>query len=207
MQQPTQTKKKPKPIVAIIAVLVPLLVLVVAATVSQRSANEGSASATTLVQDGDPEASGDSGKNSDEGDKTSTTAKDEGKDQEADASDEAQDEVPSAPADAGPEGERTSVTYPQPTVPAGGCSRPSGPVVITLGEGPDPACLELAADQPITVRNRTGKEISFIAISVNEVVSAGSELSIGTAGSAFGEGQSTFWSPGNPQLSGIVVVG
>lgn len=213
--EPTSAKPRPKPLVAVILVAVPLVAILVAAVVTTTRSNEGASTATTISQSGDPAAAGSSGKKGG-GDSSTTAPKgdDKGKDQgksSTTTSDpkaaEREPDIPTNPGDAGPEGERTSVTYPQPTVPESGCSRPSGTAVITLGSAPKPACLRLGSDQEVIVRNRTGKEISFVAISVNEVISAGSEMRIGTAGSAFGEGRSTFWSPGNPQLSGLVIVG
>lgn len=211
--EPSPTKKRPKPIIAVLAVAVPLLAIGIAAVATSNRSDDGAATATTISQSGDPDAPAGAGASKGKGD-SSTTAPKEGADDDertttttAAKAAERDPEIPSAPGDAGPEGERTSVTYPQPTVPSGGCSRPSGTAVITLGSKPSPACLELGADQEVLVRNRTGKEISFVAISINEVVAPGSEVRIGTAGSAFGEGRSTFWSPGNPKLSGIVVVG
>lgn len=213
---PQPTKPKPKPYIAIAVVAIPLVAILIAAVVTTRSSSDQSATATTLSQDGDPGAAGGAKGGGSASGTTATTTK--GGDDEstttkattttkpkANGVDNA--EVPSNAADAGPEGDRATVTYPQPTVPASGCSTPSGKAVITLGSGPQPACLKLKADQPVVVRNRTGKEISFIAISVNEVIPAGSEAPLGTAGSAFGDGRSTFWSPGNPKLSGIVIVG
>ena len=207
--EPSTTKKKPKPIIAILAVVIPLLAIGIAAAVTTSGTSDGSATATTLVQDGDAEANAPGGGSKAEGGATKGT--DGGSPAPADSSTttkptEAEPETPTSPRDTGTEGERTTVTYPQPTVPASGCSARSGTAVITLGSTPQPACLKLAGDQPVVVRNRTGKEISFVAISVNEVLAAGGEMQLGTANDAFGAGQSTFWSPGNPQLSGIVVV-
>lgn len=209
------TKKRPKPAIAIVAVAVPLLAMLVAALVTTASSDEGASTQTTISQSGDPAAAGKSGGSKagkDDTDTTATTAgsKDEGKGKATTTTaptTERVPDIPSSPTASGPEGERASVTYPQPTVPASGCARPTGTAVITLGATPFPACLELGPDQPVIVRNRTGKEVSFVAISVNEVIAAGSEMRIGTAQSAFGDGQSTFWSPGNPKLSGIVRVG
>lgn len=206
---PEDKKKKPKLAVVIAAVVVPLLAIVAAAVVTTANSSDDSATATTVSQDGDPDAppgsSTGGGKASGSGSDgakvtTSTTSKKAG-------SSTSYDDVPSTPANTGAEGDRTQVTYPQPTVPAAGCTKRSGTVIITLDSRPSPACLKLGADQPVVVRNRTGKEISFVAISVNEVIAAGTEIRIGTAGKAFGDGRSTFWSPGNPQLSGIVLVG
>ncbi len=119
--------------------------------------------------------------------------------------DPAAEEIPSAPGVAGPEGDRPVTTYPQPTVPDGGCPRPSGAVRIALGERPDPGCVSVAAGQTIEFANRTGREISLVAESINEVVAPGTSFTV-TAGAAFPEGRSTFWSPGLPALSGIVEV-
>ena len=139
-------------------------------------------------------------------DATTTTTRKQGEPDTGD-DDPADDGEPTPPGSAGGEGGRTVTTYPQPTVPAPGCDRPSGTAVITLDDIPSPACLELGADQPVVFRNRTGKDISVVAIGVNEVVAAGADARVGAARDAFGEGRSTFWSPGNPQLSGIVEVG
>jgi len=211
---PSPTKKRPKPALAIVAVAVPLLAIIVAAVVTTTQSDEGATTETTISQAGDPAAAGRAGSGSRKSGATTTTtakgkAKDEGKGTSTTttAEPEAAAETAIPSSNPGPEGERASVTYPQPTVPPAGCSRPTGTAVITLGTTPFPACLELGPDQPVVVRNRTGKEVSFVAISVNEVIAAGSEMRIGTAQSAFGDGQSTFWSPGNPQLSGIVRVG
>jgi hypothetical protein len=212
--EPAPTSPRPKPLVAIVLVAVPLLAIIVGAVVTTTRSNEGAATATTISQAGDPAAAGRSSTTTASGSKATTTtttkagkAKEKGTTTSTAPKAAAEPETPSKAADAGPEGERASVTYPQPTVPASGCSRPSGTAVITLGSKPSPACLQLGADQAVVIRNRTGKEISFVAISVNEVIAAGSEMRIGTASSAFGDGRSTFWSPGNPQLSGIVIVG
>lgn len=200
-------KKKP-PTVAIVAIVVPLLVIVVAAVVTSTSTAKQQASATTIAQDGDLDAQAreagtqaGSKRSSGPGSESKTDARTSNLTKPG-----TYDEIATKPADAGAEGDRTTVTYPQPSVPAGGCSAVSGTAVITLGKGPSPACLRLAADQRVVVRNRTGKEISFVAIGLNEIIAAGSEARVGAAGSAFGDGQSTFWSPGNPQLSGIVQV-
>jgi len=209
----SSARKRPKPAVAIAAVAVPLLAIIIAAAVTTSRSDESSATATTISQSGDPAAAGKKdGSASSDGGTTETTAKDgsdggKGKTTTTTEAPADDPEIPSTPIDAGPEGERTAVTYPQPTVPASGCSRPKGTAVITLTSAPSPACLELDPDQPVIVRNRTGREITFVAISVNEVIAAGSEMRVGTARSAFGDGQSTFWSPGNPKLSGIVRVG
>ncbi len=210
---PSTTKKRPKPIIAILAVVVPLAAIALAAAVSSTRSDDGAATATTVAQAGDPAAAanGRSGSAKDGAGATTSAPAGDGAGKVTTTTSkkaaERDPEVPSSPGAAGSEGERASVTYPQPTVPPGGCSRPSGTAVITLGSKPSPSCLRLGADQPVVVRNRTGKEISIVAISINEVVAAGSEANLGTAGSAFGTGQSTFWSPGNPQLSGIVIVG
>ena len=204
------TKKKPKLAVAIVAVVVPLLAIAVAAVLTTTSNGNGSATATTLSQDGDPDATAPASGIGSGGGKAgvdgSTSATSTTKPNKANRPDTA-DDVPSRPQDAGPEGERASVTYPQPTIPEGGCSRPSGTVTITLGSKPSPSCIKVDGDQVVVFRNRTGKEISLVAIGVNEVVAAGSEVRVGRATTAFGDGRSTFWSPGNPQLSGIVIVG
>lgn len=214
---PSPTKKRPKPTIAVAAVVVPLLAIAIAAALTTARSDDAASTETTISQSGDPAASGSgnpkgtgaaggAGEAAGEaGDPTTTAAK--GTTTTKAPSVEREPDIPSSPGEAGPEGERTTVTYPQPTVPASGCSRPSGTAVITLRERPSPGCLELGPDQSVIVRNRTGKEISFVSISVNEVIAAGSEMRIGTAGSAFGDGQSTFWSPGNPKLSGIVRVG
>ncbi len=215
---PSPTKKRPKPTIAVAAVVVPLLAIAIAAVLTTARSDDAASTETTISQSGDPAASRSTGGGGGEdagaeadgsaggaGDASTTTSKGTTTTEAPPA--EREPDVPSSPGAAGPEGERAAVTYPQPTVPASGCSRPSGTAVITLGERPSPACLELGSDQSVIVRNRTGKEISFVAISVNEVIAPGSEMRIGTAGSAFGDGQSTFWSPGNPKLSGIVRVG
>ena len=213
---PSTTKKRPKPIIAILAVAVPLVAIAIAAVATSSSSDDGAATATTISQSGDPAAAGGGTGSSGKGSGTTTSAggtkgsdSGTGKTTTTKADPKAADEpdIPTDPVDAGPEGERTSVTYPQPTVPASGCSQPSGTAVITLGSKPSPSCLKLGMDQAVVVKNRTGKEISFVAISVNEVIAPGSEMRIGTASSAFGDGRSTFWSPGNPKLSGIVIVG
>lgn len=206
--------KRP-PLVIVLAVAIPLLAIAVAAIVRTTTADDDASTATTLVQDGAPgadpgddgaDAGGPAGEDaaatpSKDGAPTTTTTRSGG--EADDAEGEGQ---PTPPAAAGAEGERPTVTYPPPTVPASGCSRPSGTAVITLGSSPSPACLELAADQAVVFRNRTGKDISVVAIGLNEVVAAGTEARVGAARDAFGDGRSTFWSPGNPQLSGIVEV-
>ncbi|HWJ60622.1 MAG TPA: hypothetical protein VNS19_01535 [Acidimicrobiales bacterium] len=213
---PDPTKKRPKPVVAIVAVAVPLLALLIAAVATTSSSDDAATTETTISQAGDPAAAaaGKGGEGGEDGQgpaATEVTVDGKGKGTTTTAASKGGDggdpDIPSLPANAGPEGERASVTYPRPTVPPSGCARPTGTAVITLGSTPFPACLELGPDQPVVVRNRAGKEVTFVAISVNEVIAAGSEMRVGTALAAFGEGESTFWSPGNPGLSGIVRVG
>lgn len=210
----TTPRKKRPPVVALLAVLLPLVGLSVAAIVSGSSSDDGASTATTLVQDGDAEATTTAGAApATDGAPTTTASNEDGPAAETDGGstegDDAApaDEVASRPQDAGGEGDRPTVTYPQPTVPSGGCATSSGTAVITLRSTPSPACLRLSPDQPVVVRNQTGKDISVVAIGLNENVAAGSEVRVGRAADAFGDGQSTFWSPGNPQLSGIVQVG
>lgn len=210
---PSTPKQRP-PLVIVLAVLVPLVAIGVAAVIRTGSSDGRAGGATTLVQDGapgaDPATSGsdpetttvEGGAGGSAGATTTTRGG-------TDAGDGDEGE-PSPPGVAGGEDggdARTTVTYPQPTIPPAGCARPSGTAVITLDEVPDPPCLELGADQPVVFRNRTGKDISVVAIGLNEVVAAGSDARVGAARDAFGDGRSTFWSPGNPQLSGIVEVG
>lgn len=124
-------------------------------------------------------------------------------DQPPPGQEEAPLEVPSRPVDAGPEGDRTVATYPQPTVPPGGCTAAE---VVDLGEAPSPGCVRVAGDRPLVFRNRTGGEISLVAEGLNEIVAPGGEYKVGRAADAFPSGRSTFWSPGNPALSGFVEV-
>lgn len=214
----TTTPRKRPPLVIVLAVLVPVLALAVAAAVASSSGSDDEASSTTLVQDGDPAATatseatsseaGDGEGSGSKADATTTTERaDEGGSDEADDEGASGGDAPGGDPRAGGETERPTVTYPQPTVPEAGCSRPKGTAVITLAEVPDPPCLELSADQAVVFRNRTGREISVVAIGLNEVVPPGSEAKVGAAMDVFGDGRSTFWSPGNPQLSGIVEVG
>jgi hypothetical protein len=206
--------------VIVLAVLVPVAALAIAAAVATSSSSDDEATATTLVQDGDPAADAAAqGEDQPAGDDDGTAAPSDAEDEPTTtaAADEERsgDDVDATPAGdapggnpgAGGEAERPTVTYPQPTVPSGGCDRPSGTAVITLDDVPSPACLELAPDQPVVIRNRTGREISVVAIGLNEVVAAGADARVGAARDAFGDGRSTFWSPGNPALSGIVEVG
>jgi len=211
----TETAKKKPPVIAILALVIPLAGLAIAGVMSSASDDHNSAPPTTLVQDGDAERAGTKASDAKDGSTTeapSTTPP--GRPNESggassggggESTDEA--EVPSRPQDAGPEGDRPTVTYPQPTMPAGGCKSASGTAVITLDAAPSPRCVRLSPDQPVVVRNRTGKEISVVAIGLNEVVASGKDMRVGRAIDAFGDGQSTFWSPGNPKLSGIVQVG
>lgn len=204
---PTRPRRR-SPVLALAVVAIPLALIAAAALFASSSGEEEGATATTDSVIGRPDqpvgggtaapaptdhggGSGTDGSPGGEGGSTSP-----GDDQE----------VPSSPGEAGPEGERTTVTYPQPTVPEGGCTRVGGTAVIVLRDAPSPACLRLRADQPVVVENRTGRNLSLVAIGVNETIAAGSEARLGSAGDAFGEGESTFWSPGNPKLSGIVQV-
>jgi hypothetical protein len=210
-----QTRRKRPPLIVVLAVVVPALALAVAVAVRSASSDEQSSTATTLVQDGDPAAAEPAGDDEeadapaaseDPATTTTTSRKGEGSGDAGDPAETDQGE-PSPPGTAGSEGDRPTTSYPQPTVPPGGCDRPSGTAVITLGNGPSPACLALGGDQPVVFRNRTGKEISIVAVGLNEVVAAGAEARVGVARDAFGDGRSTFWSPGNPSLSGVVEVG
>ncbi len=119
---------------------------------------------------------------------------------------EAEPEIPSAPGAAGTEGDRPVVTYPRPEVPDGGCEGAEGTAVVDLTDKPSPVCIQVGADQALVFRNGTGEEISVVAEGLNEVVPAGGELTVGRVADAFPEGRSTFWSPGNPELSGYVEV-
>lgn len=115
-------------------------------------------------------------------------------------------EVPTPGRIAGTESDRPEVTYPQPTVPDGGCDSVDGTAVIELGDGPSPACVKVGEDQTLVFRNRTGHEISLVAEGINEVMGADGEYTVSRAADAFPTGRSTFWSPGNPSLSGLVEV-
>ena len=206
---PAATRRSPA--IAIVAVVMPLIAIGIAAVVTTSTSDDRGATATTLSQAGDParEREGTRADGADRsGDPTTTAAAGDRSTSTTSTTTAAREEpeTPSRPADAGTEAERTSATYPQPTVPPGGCSRPGGTATITLTSSPSPSCLRLGADQPVVVRNRTGREITFVAVSVNEVLAPGTETRIGSASSAFGGGRSTFWSPGNPALSGIVIV-
>lgn len=215
----TTTPRKRPPLVIVLAVLVPVLALAVAAAVTSSSGSDDEASSTTLVQDGDPAATatseatsseaGDGEGSGSKADATTTTTEraDEGGSDEADDEGASGGDNPGGDPRSGGEVERPTTTYPQPTVPEAGCSRPKGTAVITLADVPNPPCLELSADQAVVFRNKTGREISVVAIGINEVVAPGAEARVGSAIDAFGDGRSTFWSPGNPQLSGIVEVG
>ena len=71
----------------------------------------------------------------------------------------------------------------------------------------DALCRE-AARRGLVITDVQGRLVGDLrAVSVNEVLAPGTETRIGSASSAFGSGRSTFWSPGNPALSGIVIVG
>lgn len=208
----TPTPRRRSPVIPILAVVIPLVAIGIAAVVTTSTSDDPGATATTLSQAGDPaprgkgEGTGSDGPDR-SGEPTTTAPADRRSDSTTTTTARQEPETPSGPADAGTEAERASVTYPQPTVPPGGCARPGGTATITLTSSPSPGCLRLGADQPVVVRNRTGKEITFVSVSVNEVLAPGTETRIGSASSAFGGGRSTFWSPGNPALSGIVIVG
>lgn len=203
-----------RPLVLAALVIVPLLAVVGVALVGSSDGSE-SADTTTTVP-GTPDGKGGGvgeattapaeGATTAPADDAATPAGGDESSASAAAEDEttvpATTEIPSSPDVAGIEGDRPVTTYPQPTVPDGGCPSRSGTVVITLDARPSPGCVSVGADQTIEFANRTGREISLVAESINEVVPAGGSFSVGA--DAFPTGYSTFWSPGHPDLSGLV---
>jgi hypothetical protein len=206
----TPDKKKP-PLIAILAVAIPLLALAVGAVISTTSQGDDQASSTTASMEGEPAATvptpsteGEPAAEPGSADKPAQNDSAEGRGSAGNT----EGEVASSPQTAGGEGDRPVVTWPQPTVPAGGCDRPSGSTaVIALQESPRPACLQVDAEQAVEVQNRTGREISFMADGLNEIVPAGATFTIGRAADAFPQGRTTFWVQGDPKLSGLIEVG
>jgi hypothetical protein len=202
-------RKKP-PLIAILAVVVPLLAIAVGALVTTASQDEARSPSTTVGIDGDP--SGPSGAAPDgqraprpEAGAPAPPVEEGDQEPPEGPAPAAADEVASSPQTAGGEGDRPVVTWPQPTVPAGGCDRPGGSTaVIVLGESARPACLRVSQEQSVQIQNRTGREISFMADNLNEILAAGADHTIGRAADAFAPGRSTFWVQGDPKLSGLI---